>query len=384
MCSNYPSALAPLNPLLTDSRELSPAALSEADASGSPFRYDMQRTPDILPTFPAAGRDGRLDAGDSAGRGSCRLSDSFNPYHEWLGFSSDSHPPDHYELLGISSGETDPERIATAFQQRYAQVRKYQVGKRSAEAISILQELTTAYEQLSRPRHESWDKADQAYREHRDSKETSAADRKERRRKRRVWHVRRLDGIQRGPISKSRLRRYVERGKVDATCLVWRKGWTTSLAAGDAFPELFGVTLPGHALDELPAVELLESTPTPPAESNTPVVALLVCAAVVVFAVGLWIIWHTVSSSAAARRASEASQPTPKAVESTPPTAETVSATKSRPRRSREAVPSHRNSTATERLLELLELLEKARAEHLPREDSSAIKVDNADQTQAR
>lgn len=44
--------------------------------------------------------------------------DNFDGYRNWLGISSTSRPPDHYELLAISPNEADPDVIRAAAGQR--------------------------------------------------------------------------------------------------------------------------------------------------------------------------------------------------------------------------------------------------------------------------
>lgn len=47
---------------------------------------------------------------------------------KWLGISPESWPPDHYTLLGLSRGETDPVRIERQVQDRMAALRCYQLS----------------------------------------------------------------------------------------------------------------------------------------------------------------------------------------------------------------------------------------------------------------
>lgn len=44
--------------------------------------------------------------------------DNFDPYHKWLGIPKNKQPPNHYELLGISLNEDDPEVIQSVAEQR--------------------------------------------------------------------------------------------------------------------------------------------------------------------------------------------------------------------------------------------------------------------------
>ena len=72
------------------------------------------------------------------------MSDSFDPYHKWLGIAPDEQPADHYRLLGIKRFESDPDVIQHAADQRMAHVRTFQAGKRAAESQQILNEVAAA------------------------------------------------------------------------------------------------------------------------------------------------------------------------------------------------------------------------------------------------
>ena len=54
--------------------------------------------------------------------------DAFDPYHKWLGIPRDQRPVTHYQLLGISPGETDVEVIEDAATRQSTHVRTYQLG----------------------------------------------------------------------------------------------------------------------------------------------------------------------------------------------------------------------------------------------------------------
>ncbi len=47
---------------------------------------------------------------------------------QWLGFSPDLWPPDHYTLLGLAAGETDVDLIEHRVQERLEAVRRYQLA----------------------------------------------------------------------------------------------------------------------------------------------------------------------------------------------------------------------------------------------------------------
>ena len=48
------------------------------------------------------------------------MSESFDPYHVWLGIPPSEQPPHYYRLLGIPLYETDPVVITTAAQRQMA------------------------------------------------------------------------------------------------------------------------------------------------------------------------------------------------------------------------------------------------------------------------
>jgi hypothetical protein len=68
----------------------------------------------------------------------------FDPYRKWLGIPEGQRPPTHYQLLGISPDERDPEVIDAAVLRQSAYVRNFQTGKYSAEATRLLTEIAAA------------------------------------------------------------------------------------------------------------------------------------------------------------------------------------------------------------------------------------------------
>ena len=50
------------------------------------------------------------------------MSDDFNPYRKWLGIPKNRMPANHYDILGVSLNEEDPEVIRTAAEQRRSYV----------------------------------------------------------------------------------------------------------------------------------------------------------------------------------------------------------------------------------------------------------------------
>jgi Concanavalin A-like lectin/glucanases superfamily len=72
------------------------------------------------------------------------MSDTFNPYHRWLGIPPKDQPPDHYRLLGVERFECDREVIRDASERQIAHVRRYASGKHADLANRLLNELATA------------------------------------------------------------------------------------------------------------------------------------------------------------------------------------------------------------------------------------------------
>src|SRR6266700_1223232 len=68
----------------------------------------------------------------------------FDAYHKWLGIPKDQRPPTHYQLLGVSPAEQDPEVIEEAAIRQTTHVRAYQIGQHSAECTQLQKELSTA------------------------------------------------------------------------------------------------------------------------------------------------------------------------------------------------------------------------------------------------
>ena len=72
-----------------------------------------------------------------------------DPYRDWLGITSEDRPPNHYQLLGLTEFEDDCAKISAAFENQFRNVRRYQVGARTEEAVHLLQRLSLAYAELS-------------------------------------------------------------------------------------------------------------------------------------------------------------------------------------------------------------------------------------------
>lgn len=72
------------------------------------------------------------------------MADDFDPYRKWLGVTEGERPPTHYQLLGVSPTEEDPEVINGAVIRQSAYVRNFQAGKYSDHATRVLNELAAA------------------------------------------------------------------------------------------------------------------------------------------------------------------------------------------------------------------------------------------------
>ena len=72
------------------------------------------------------------------------MSDTFDPYHQWLGIPPSEQPPHHYRLLGISLFEQTPVVIENAADQRMTHLRNFQTGHYSALSQKLLNEVAAA------------------------------------------------------------------------------------------------------------------------------------------------------------------------------------------------------------------------------------------------
>jgi hypothetical protein len=72
------------------------------------------------------------------------MSETFDPYHKWLGIAPKDQPPNHYRLLGVDLFESDPDVLAAAADQRMAHVKSFANGAYSVFSQQILNELAAA------------------------------------------------------------------------------------------------------------------------------------------------------------------------------------------------------------------------------------------------
>ena len=265
--------------------------------------------------------------------------DNLNPYTDWLDLPS-SDCTDR-ELLGVTRQATRL-TIDEAYHERYSLVRQYQVGKHSATAVKMLEELSKAYHRLiSRlsvaaadamlggfddgeaadihaGNEESEDshpdetdvsrkatstevvddfvqasKLDSSHKKRKSHRPSSGSyDKHSRRSHRRVYHIRTSDGRREGPLSRRRLKKYANFGLIQADTVVWREGWDAPKMAREMYPELEETSM--SLLSNLAPTDLEETTkPATLAESKSSAgVAIVVSAiAVVALIVTLAVAW---------------------------------------------------------------------------------------------
>ncbi|MBQ6108184.1 MAG: hypothetical protein IJK97_08225 [Thermoguttaceae bacterium] len=80
------------------------------------------------------------------------MSNTFDPYHTWLGIAPAEQPPNHYRLLGIALFEESRDVISNAADRQMAHIRTFQGGKHSAESQKLLNELSAARVTLLDPK----------------------------------------------------------------------------------------------------------------------------------------------------------------------------------------------------------------------------------------
>ena len=72
------------------------------------------------------------------------MSDTFDPYHKWLGIPPDEQPPNHYRLLGVAAFEADSDVIDAAANQRMAYLQDMAVGPHVDHSQRLLNEISAA------------------------------------------------------------------------------------------------------------------------------------------------------------------------------------------------------------------------------------------------
>lgn len=72
------------------------------------------------------------------------MSDSFDPYHSWLGISPKDLSANYYRLLGIDLFESDANVIESAADRQMSHIRTFQTGKHSRLSQQVLSEIAAA------------------------------------------------------------------------------------------------------------------------------------------------------------------------------------------------------------------------------------------------
>lgn len=76
----------------------------------------------------------------------------FDPYHDWLDIPPAQQPPSHYQILGITPNEANPEAIKEAALRQTTRVRVYQTGPQATVCTRILNEIAQARAILQNPK----------------------------------------------------------------------------------------------------------------------------------------------------------------------------------------------------------------------------------------
>lgn len=76
---------------------------------------------------------------------------NFDPYHKWLGIPKTMRPPTHYQILGLTFGESDVEVIEEAAIRQSTHLRTYQIGPHAELCTKLLNEVGRARQVLLNP-----------------------------------------------------------------------------------------------------------------------------------------------------------------------------------------------------------------------------------------
>lgn len=79
------------------------------------------------------------------------MSDTFDPYHKWLGIPSSEQPPNHYRLLGVGLFEPDADVIDAAANQRMSYLQDMATGPHMDHSQRLLNEIAAARLALLKP-----------------------------------------------------------------------------------------------------------------------------------------------------------------------------------------------------------------------------------------
>ena len=72
------------------------------------------------------------------------MTDTFDPYHKWLGIPPKDQPPNHYRLLGLELFESIPEVIESAADRQMAHLQMQRTGAHVNESQKLLNEVAAA------------------------------------------------------------------------------------------------------------------------------------------------------------------------------------------------------------------------------------------------
>src|SRR6185436_1097156 len=72
------------------------------------------------------------------------MSDTFDPYHVWLGIPPEEQPPNFYRLLGLRPLEQNSDVISNALDQRRTFLHSVQSGQRAVHSQRLLNEVSVA------------------------------------------------------------------------------------------------------------------------------------------------------------------------------------------------------------------------------------------------
>ena len=79
------------------------------------------------------------------------MSDSFDPYHIWLGIPPKDQPPNHYRLLGLQDLEENTDVIDAAANRQTTYLHEMAAGPNRKESQQLLNEIATARRCLLNP-----------------------------------------------------------------------------------------------------------------------------------------------------------------------------------------------------------------------------------------
>jgi hypothetical protein len=79
------------------------------------------------------------------------MSDTFDPYHKWLGIPPSEQPPNHYRLLGVGLFEPDADVIDAAANQRMSYLQDMATGPHMDDSQRLLNEIAAARLALLKP-----------------------------------------------------------------------------------------------------------------------------------------------------------------------------------------------------------------------------------------